>query len=661
MYPSFLTVSYCYLAFALSTGLFWGLGYGFVRLLKVRLPFSFLSVFLCLLTGITLFSTGTAVAGTGGSTVQLLYFLLLGLLAYAYRSRLATGFNKQLSRLPAQSSARLLLILFISHGLSFGWIGISDLRWAEFPFAVPHRDLYFYSLCSEFIFSTGKENTYNLLNLFGSGYENMSPYHYFELWLNAGLYRMWGLPSLTAFLFVLTPLFIFGVFTGIVAVWEYFGKVKTGQLLLSGLLLTMAGTGAEIYKDLPKFEEIAGFTMHFIMQPWKMGSYMLFMLAFMLLSIYRQYLWAVVSAGCLMVATFLSIPGVVGGMLLVCGVGTFFPSFLPFSRKNLYVYTSLVLLIALLMPGIYSLGEQSGSVQPRMSSLFVSGVADIFRVKGRLNLYLGVGLQASAAFLPLALLLLYHLRRFSAPGSDVYRFIALMSVGTALSSLAGFAILTSLLDSYQIFFFTGCSMLAVLLIVSLIMYLSDKNRHPVFLGIGWLFIITIGLSRIFYNLTGGFFQMDNFYSSAYLTEISRVVKNMPELHYGGFLLGEADYDLVSTKNSKVPRIGMYLGFLPGRTAPLGLNDFSMPRDTTYSAFEEQSIRQSPVWQLMAEQKKKGTFVSEEAGMWDFIDRHHLSYLVLSQNVPLSESLRRRANQIITDPQSGERFVVLKPI
>ena len=109
--------------------------------------------------------------------------------------------------------------------------------------------VHFVSITSEPTFIIGREKTNASSELFytrnGFAYNNLlistlpshTPYHFYELWLNAGVYRIFGILSQNSLVFVTTSLLIFSFYLCIMAFWEYFGEINWYKVFFSILLL----------------------------------------------------------------------------------------------------------------------------------------------------------------------------------------------------------------------------------------------------------------------------------------------------------------------------------------------------------------------------------------------------------------------------------------
>jgi len=80
-----------------------------------------------------------------------------------------------------------------------------NINWEHFPFFYSGRDHVFYSAVSYFISDLGKETV--LIDWVESSHlVGAMPYHYFELWLNTGIARIFGILHLHSFEFITIPI-----------------------------------------------------------------------------------------------------------------------------------------------------------------------------------------------------------------------------------------------------------------------------------------------------------------------------------------------------------------------------------------------------------------------------------------------------------------------
>lgn len=95
----------------------------------------------------------------------------------------------------------------------------------------PHVDYFFYSELSGFLNYTGQENLWASINGVSTGqFKEIQPYHYFELWWNALISKIFHCPSVSSLLLITYPSLNSIVFIGFAALWE---SNKKNQFLVA--------------------------------------------------------------------------------------------------------------------------------------------------------------------------------------------------------------------------------------------------------------------------------------------------------------------------------------------------------------------------------------------------------------------------------------------
>jgi hypothetical protein len=656
MNPVFFTIVSYYFIFLISCLFIYIGGYIFLRLLNVRPRVIFLHIFLSFLTGLILFSTAVSIIGAGYRTIQLLYLPLLGLLVFIYRKGQAQRFNEETIRIESCSIKQILLYLFVSNLFAFVWMCLHFIKTSGFSFKLPQRDLFYYGVLSETLFSIGKENTYSVLNRFSNDYPAMNPYHYFELWINAGLYRIWHIPPLSSFLFITIPIFVFTVTAGIMSLWEYFGKINGWKVGMSIMLLFIYGLVFPFYRMIPKLSNISLLQFHLVEQGWKLGPCYFFMLSFLLMSLYKQYLWGYISICGLMIATFINVPALTGGIILSSLIFLFKPTWLvTFSRNELryYFFLSILILFSFLLVYLIRFISVEADVV-NITQIF--GLVNLFTLN-KFNILFGVSLQLMIIYFPAGVLFFFLFKKEPVILTSSLRFEILFLLLISLSGLLSYTLLAGILDADQLFIYPSITALNIILIFSIIAFISAySKRRYLSLAVGLFFIIFCinNMSRMWTDeKPRSFYQSTVLYSDEYLLRISKTVKDNHIEKEGGFLLGKKDYSSVFMKNTIIPRLGTYLGFLRESISPVDIS--YNPDDTT--AFGQQALKNCALGKFIEKQKEQNVYQTPARSQADFIQKYNLSYLIISRNASPDTMLLQNAKLVITDSMSGERFVV----
>ncbi len=94
---------------------------------------------------------------------------------------------------------------------------------------------------SYFVAQTGQENEFHILNLLDPAYRGATPYHYLELWLNAGLADLLGAPHVYCLGLVTFPSIFMLCWLGLLALARQVGLHPMVGLLASVVALGLGG------------------------------------------------------------------------------------------------------------------------------------------------------------------------------------------------------------------------------------------------------------------------------------------------------------------------------------------------------------------------------------------------------------------------------------
>jgi hypothetical protein len=192
-----------------------------------------------LVIGVLVVTTGYALVVSTFSS----YLLIIPLLfVYSFIKERAsyhlswqTQLRKSLAGIPFKKEVlSIILPFYILAFIIFTALYIPDLD----GYLHVHPDFSFYAAISEILNKTGIES--KLMTPAINGIKHFQFYHYFELWLNAGLTKVFGFTSLYTLVFILIPLLVTVLFTGIFEyLREFHPYFKTKYWLSLALSITV--------------------------------------------------------------------------------------------------------------------------------------------------------------------------------------------------------------------------------------------------------------------------------------------------------------------------------------------------------------------------------------------------------------------------------------
>jgi len=188
-------------------------------------------VFVALITGVFVAVFIYSVISTNGATVNMLALIPLGYVFY--------------KNPPAWTHGKLRLKEFFNYKINLISIPLllfQILFFIDFSgnYLLP-KDTILYSETSYFL-SMGHENTYGVLNdTYLAGATIRTPYHYFELWLNALLSSTFHIYHGQALLLISYPLLLACYFSGILSIFYHFNRHVNWKIISVAYLLLFIG------------------------------------------------------------------------------------------------------------------------------------------------------------------------------------------------------------------------------------------------------------------------------------------------------------------------------------------------------------------------------------------------------------------------------------
>ena len=205
------------------------------------------TLFIKLSIGLSVFVTIIAILFSKGKTIIILGIPLMIYLLYiqniiSKRREFRFDYRKVrteiLCCLGVLTPFLLFEYYFIYNGSSFG-------------VNVPYYDLRFYGDLSASLIENGQENLRLHMNgLFPEDFYGAQPYHYFELWFNGGISKIFGVSPVLNFLLVTSTFFRLLVFVGIYGLLDRKNKKIIESILIVFILLGVSGVDFWFYESI---------------------------------------------------------------------------------------------------------------------------------------------------------------------------------------------------------------------------------------------------------------------------------------------------------------------------------------------------------------------------------------------------------------------------
>jgi hypothetical protein len=610
------------------------------------------------LLGVTAFVTIYSMVIAHFRTVHLCFLLIAVFAFYEIKKRFppVSTPNKR------EQSFKLKIIfelLFVALVLC-GWEALFLLNNTSFPYVMPHFDHTDYSTISQFMNLTGEENAFRESNLYNNAFKGLIPYHYFELWLNAAIAKCSGLLYSTTLLLVVYPLFYFLFYLGINSIWEEYAEITFSKKLLSVFFLFFGAFCFPFYEKLPFVNQyfyglvIKSFPAEFLAK--KMICIYVFAIpAFLCMK--RNYF----SIGFLFLLSIVIVfaaaaPGIIIGSFVFLIISRF-SKLIPLNewkRTLLYLLLfSLFIFILYKVSGNKLLVTVEGNIFDQISTNS-SGLKK--QLSDVIWLCQTIPLQSVLAYLPFVIViaLLFSFNRGFAAARGLLP-VTLLIIIITLCGFVAWMLLLPVTDSFQ-FYSSLVPLLNIGCIFILIKMFSSahliniKNHDKK--AIVYFILISVLVLQVVFSFKEQYQrkqEKENIYSPGYIQEIEKIkgeIKNPV-----GVCLYNSDTRILAPYRIQA---GLYLKFIPGfeNTVNISLLDkeFENPR-------EKHHLKSSFFYFYVMKQKESGAFKNISQTQVDFIMEFKIDYIVAQKNF-VSPAILEREKKVITDPESGEKFILL---
>lgn len=650
----------------------------FSKLLLVLIVFSFLgkiifpqrpvapfyNAFFNTLLSLILFSTIFALSKANGMSVMWGFIIWL-ILWYVYRKKsdFFLLFNRPFY---ISISPRYLYrtgSLFLGLLGIFAWAYFGKIQGSDFPFIIPlgtalaPNDINIYALRSYYLGVTGHENYFGIYNTFDPNFHGPKPYHYLELWFNAGMNWLFGGLNVLNLSLITGPVLKAISLLGILALWERFTMVRWFHILIAFAMLWLGGL--YLFYDKIGFP---AFGMPIITYRFKMVAYYPFLLGFALCFAYEEWKRGVLLLLGLPLATIVAGPAIAGGLTL------FLIGYWIFAKAQKFplAYTFFTLILFFGSISIfYILNGQSST-----GTTFELGQSEIvgsFHVKEILNktpLYLKYFLYAIVHILVLYIpyfLLAYLFRHYIFIALKKSSLFFILSTCIIITGAFVWSILHDYAQSAQLYYNMSVPLMNVMGILLIIIIAREYGirlyKKKGLIAAGVIFLI---IAVQFYSIGKVQFKErgKQNYSIEYLQKIDSIVQNGQISAIGAAIKGPEDYQSEYSKMVAGYTLGYYLQYMKNGHSTVSLSDFEVPINPNDRRNNLKDIQSGAFYQFVIRQKDNGMFKSVEQSQLDFLRKNHINFLIVSANGEIPEILAKYINQEFRDSLSGERFFLL---
>lgn len=604
---------------------------------KIQIKGKCTSIFAKLVLSSSLFVLSVSLFYTYGFTVNIFFIPILMAFAFKYW-RKAEG-KLEIEILEKNEIFRTGFVLFLVtlayYIVRFCQVYNSD---SDIPLT-PHPDIVYYINCIDFLTHFGKENS-SVDYVYGAEL-GTSPYHYFELWLGAGISKLFSLNTSLSVVLVTQSLGLFIIYIGCCAVLEHFKKIVFKDFIFCFFLVFVTGIAFDIYLEVSFMKYIYVYTTNAVTS-LKFYPVYICVLSALLLFLKSYHFEALLVLICLPIINI--------GMAV-----SIFPSIIILqvlqwlsTKKYDLRITILIFSIAIGLLLFYQLGPKTNS---HVSTNFLDTLNEIGTLgylKTVFNIVVGSTLQYILIFSPFLLLLF----PIGFKKDIIYRVEIQLVVLIYIFSVFSWAFLHNKLTTTQLFATISAVIFNILGIFLIIYLYKSKQLKIMSMILIGLFLI-IGIKNSSRN-----YRVEYMHSKKYVESINNLSDKLSLC--GSYVRSTEDYEYSFSYISNFAILGHYLIYAKTKTFPLSLSphNFQLSSDPKLSKIEDECLKNTPFWIYVDKQKAAHKFESIEKSQVQFIEEMKINYLICTKNVKLSDSLKKKVKKQIVDENTGERFYIL---
>jgi len=624
-----------------------------------------------LLIGLVCYVTSFSLIATGFKTINILFILLF--LLYLHRIKYHFNWSKAIIKDSALFIKKNLLFILIFSLLFYLYEAIWYFKPGEFHLIIPFVDYVDMYNISQIISQTGQENNkYLISNYYYPQFHGISPYHFFELWLNGFLSTTLPISGTITLMLFVYPIFYFASYIGILAVWEHYGTVNIYKKAISLFLLFVGGMYFDFYN---KFELLkwyggnVGNIAHIwgkkiaILYPFIFTAYILFM--------NKNFMSFISLILCLCIVSIGVMPGVLGGLFLFLVLNFLHKTF---DKKQLIQGFSVYIIFVVSFLVLYFVWGNKNEESLGFSNIvinFLKGFDMTFLKTVFFRIIFPV-LRLVVIYSPFLIFIFFVLFFKSPFGKETLKELRQLFILICLILFVG--ALVGAFASIHIFsggqFFGN---LFCILIIFIILCFSKefssfqlkKEKRILLFQFPFLLFFVVSSSYNIYNnikLQKVYKSYSlNLYSDDYLKNITTLLNNHKVNPLGVCFMGKEDlehYPLNAYGITGITFSGMSVKLTDDFHAVSNLSIFDIVSDTSTS-FSKSLFRSFEFYNYIKGLKEKQLFTTYEDAQKGFIKDFNIEYALIYKNGTLPSGIESNIDTSYYDFLSGQRFVVFK--
>jgi hypothetical protein len=613
----------------------------------------FSTLFFSLLAGTFLFVSTVALYFTALKSIFSYVLLALILIALLLRKAKPLEVKNVSNNFTFKSCLGYLGPLISVLMLLVVWFG-SQVVNNSFELVLPaNPENYLYSQFAKLLTETHIESTFTIGFLPGSYTGGLSPYHYFDLWLSAGISKVFHLSTLEAIHFFALPLLTILNVLGLCTLFELSSKPKRFIPFIALLFLHLSGINfLSIAQEFGKY--------HFDFLEPTLGLYgekLSFAFTIFIVAAYFILKNKHLEAIYFLVLVPLFFPLFFPSLIIAL------PLFAALLRWNKIITTKEFIWFGLFLMcewlGYFLLYQNSPAASFSIESSSDFSGFNLASVKMTLvELFYRTWdkpfrtLLFYSPFLLLILIKLKHLKF-----SKAHKILLLLTVLLYASALLSWGFFYKLPEARQIY--TNALLLFHLVLV-LFLYdwiLLQKNGKLALVASSVL-VILLGTMASYNYKDLAEAQLKYGYSIAYLNKIKSQRLSTNDQFTVAYIKNKNEY-LSTTELVTGGITGAYLQLENKFYGIVSLSCFDITEDVSIGESSKKMLYSQNFYTFVKEQQKQNKFISIEQSQLDFLSIHKIRYLLVTKNCIVPPLLFAKVDKRLVDELSGEQFFILK--
>jgi hypothetical protein len=587
--------------------------------------------------------------------VLLLLASLLWLLRQPATASTAGRYTVAVSRSGGQQFPWLLALgsfIFLTRYLLLFDVSSEFLR-------TPFQDYVFYARLATPLALRGVET--NSLEVLYPQFLAPYPYHYLEIWWNALLVELTGLPSVWCMFLCAFSVMITIAATGFAAIFAHFQLRRWWVLTLAVLFLTVTGVVWPFLQHIPLVQNGALLSSLLLPLQPKLAPVYWFTLLGVAFLLSRHYLAAAVA---LAVVPLVFVPAAP-----VAGAGVTMLALYLWLTRQLRWQTAAamiapVALVCVYVVLFYLLQQAPNFPGANQGELLQAVVPQFKEIKTLFNIAVGVLLNFTIYFLGYGVVVVGVLlvsRRAVAIGKQ-QRVVLVWFAASLLAAAIMRTLGHHFLDGFQ--FFSNPMVPLTPIVLAILLGAGLENAQPRMYGfsvVALLLLLLVNSYELLTDTHAG--HVTTRYSPEFLRQMQRV---MPTLGArGGYLLADADYRNAYTLSADSYTAGNYVSNFKNHYALISLSALDADSLTTDPRFARDSVqakrivRQSTLYRFAKFRALHNRSAPIDSTKYELVRQAGLSFICASRLAQLPAVLQSLVAETYVDSYSGEKLYVLR--